>query len=126
VAHPRRGHPFGLERGSTSYTSNLGLLELRKALSGYVDRTFGVSYDAANQILITVGVSEALDLAMRAIIEPGDEVLYHEPCYVSYAPVIMFAHGKPVAIETRADNGFRLTRADSWRPRSPSARACSC
>lgn len=110
--HIREAAIHSLEQGVTSYTSNLGLLSLRKALSAYVDRTFGVRYDAASEILITVGVSEALDLAVRALLEPGDEVLYHEPCYVSYAPVIVFAHGKPVAVETRADNGFRLTRAD--------------
>lgn len=110
--HIREAAIHSLEQGVTSYTSNLGLLSLRKALSTYVDRTFGVRYDAASEILITVGVSEALDLAVRALLEPGDEVLYHEPCYVSYAPVIVFAHGKPVAVETRADNGFRLTRAD--------------
>jgi aminotransferase len=110
--HIREAAIHSLEQGATSYTSNLGLLSLRKALSGYVDRTFGVSYDAASEILITVGVSEALDLAVRALLVPGDEVLYHEPCYVSYAPVIVFAHGKPVAVETRAENGFRVTRAD--------------
>ena len=110
--HIREAAIQSLEQGVTSYTSNLGLLSLRKALSAYVDRTFGVRYDAASEILITVGVSEALDLAVRALLEPGDEVLYHEPCYVSYAPVIVFAHGKPVAVETRAENGFRLTRAD--------------
>lgn len=110
--HIREAAIHSLEQGVTSYTSNLGLLSLRKALSAYVDRTFGVRYDAASEILITVGVSEALDLAVRALLEPGDEVLYHEPCYVSYAPVIVFAHGKPVAVETRAENGFRLTRAD--------------
>ena len=109
--HIRDAAIHGLERGSTGYTSNLGLIELRRALSGYVKRTFGVSYDAADQILITVGVSEALDLAIRALIEPGDEVLYHEPCYVSYRPVILFAHGKPVAIETKGADNFRLTRA---------------
>lgn len=109
--HIRDAAIHGLERGSTGYTSNLGLIELRRALSGYVKRTFGVSYDAADQILITVGVSEALDLAIRALIEPGDEVLYHEPCYVSYRPVIIFAHGKPVAIETKGADNFRLTRA---------------
>lgn len=109
--HIRDAAIHGLERGSTGYTSNLGLIELRRALSGYVKRTFGVSYDAADQILITVGVSEALDLAIRALIEPGDEVLYHEPCYVSYRPVIIFAHGKPVAIETQGADNFRLTRA---------------
>lgn len=110
--HIREAAIHSLEQGATSYTSNLGLLSLRKALSGYVNRTFGVSYDPASEILVTVGVSEALDLAVRALLEPGDEVLYHEPCYVSYAPVIVFAHGKPVAVETRAENGFRVTRAD--------------
>ena len=110
--HIREAAIHSLEQGATSYTSNLGLLSLRKALSGYVNRTFGVSYDPTSEILVTVGVSEALDLAVRALLEPGDEVLYHEPCYVSYAPVIVFAHGKPVAVETRAENGFRVTRAD--------------
>ncbi len=109
--HIREAAIDGLERGSTGYTSNLGLIELRRALAGYVKRTFGVGYDAASEILVTVGVSEALDLAIRALIEPGDEVLYHEPCYVSYRPVIIFAHGKPVAIETRGEDNFRLTRA---------------
>ena len=110
--HIREAAIHSLEQGVTSYTSNLGLLSLRKALSAYVERTFHVSYDAASEILVTVGVSEALDLAVRALLVPGDEVLYHEPCYVSYAPVIVFAHGVPVAVETRAENGFRLTRAD--------------
>ena len=110
--HIREAAIHSLEQGITNYTSNLGLLSLRKALSGYVDRTFGVKYDAASEILITVGVSEALDLAVRALLVPGDEVLYHEPCYVSYAPVIVFAHGVPVVVETRAENSFRLTRAD--------------
>lgn len=110
--HIREAAIHSLEQGVTSYTSNLGLLSLRKALSAYVQRTFGVTYDPASEILVTVGVSEALDLAVRALLEPGDEVLYHEPCYVSYNPVIVFAHGKPVAVETRAENGFRLTRAD--------------
>lgn len=108
--HVREAAIHSLEHGQTSYTSNLGLLELRKALSTYVAKTFGVTYDPASEILITVGVSEALDLALRAILEPGDEVLYHEPCYVSYAPVVIFAHGKPVAIETRGEDNFRVTR----------------
>lgn len=108
--HVREAAIHSLEHGQTSYTSNLGLLELRKALSTYVAKTFGVSYDPASEILVTVGVSEALDLALRAILEPGDEVLYHEPCYVSYAPVVIFAHGKPVAIETRGEDNFRVTR----------------
>lgn len=110
--HIRESSIYALEHGATSYTSNLGLLELREAISGYLKRQFDLSYDAASEILITVGVSEALDLAVRAILEPGDEVLYHEPCYVSYAPVITMAHGVPVAVSTQPENGFALTRAD--------------
>ncbi len=108
--HIREAAIFGLERGATHYTSNLGLLKLRQAISRYVERVFGVAYNPENEILITVGVSEAMDLAVRALINPGDEALYHEPCYVSYRPLIEFAHGIPAAVETPAANGFRLTR----------------
>lgn len=107
--HIREHAIYSLERGITSYTSNLGLLSLRKALSAYVNETFGVHYEPKNEILVTVGVSEALDLVMRAILEPGDEVIYHEPCYVSYNPVITFAYGKPVPVQTSAENDFVLT-----------------
>jgi aminotransferase len=109
--HVRESTVFALERGATHYTSNLGYLDLRRALARYVHRTFGAEYDPDDEVLVTVGVSEALDLALRALLNPGDEVLYHEPCYVSYRPTILFAHGVPVAVETRAENGFRLTRA---------------
>ena len=109
--HVRESTVFALERGATHYTSNLGYLELRKALAQYVGKTFGAEYNPDNEILVTVGVSEALDLALRALINPGDEVLYHEPCYVSYRATILFAHGLPIAVETHPENGFRLTRA---------------
>jgi aminotransferase len=109
--HVRESTVFALERGATHYTSNLGYLDLRQALAGYVGRSFGAEYNPDDEILVTVGVSEALDLALRALLNPGDEVLYHEPCYVSYRATILFAHGVPVAVETSADNGFRLTRA---------------
>lgn len=121
--HIREAAIRALERGATSYTSNMGLLSLREALARYVSRTFNLSYDPATEILITVGVSEALDLALRAMIEPGDEILYHEPCYVSYAPVVIFAHGKPVAVETRAEDGFRLTRAQLEAKATPRTKA---
>ncbi len=98
-----------LERGATHYTSNYGYLELRKALASYVGKKFGAEYNPENEILVTVGVSEALDLALRALINPGDEVLYHEPCYVSYRATILLAHGTPIAVETKPENGFRLT-----------------
>jgi aminotransferase len=109
--HVRESTVFALERGVTHYTSNLGYLELRRALARYVRKTFGAEYNPEDEVLITVGVSEALDLALRALLNPGDEVLYHEPCYVSYRATILFAHGVPLAVETRAQNGFRLTRA---------------
>lgn len=109
--HVRESAVFALERGATHYTSNLGYLELRKAISAYLAKNFGVEYRPDDEVLVTVGVSEALDLALRALLNPGDEVLYHEPCYVSYRATILFAHGVPVAVETRADNGFRLNRA---------------
>jgi aminotransferase len=100
-----------LERGVTHYTSNLGYLDLRRALATYVAKNFGAHYRAEDEILITVGVSEALDIALRALLNPGDEVLYHEPCYVSYRATILFAHGIPLEVPTRPENGFRLTRA---------------
>ena len=109
--HVRESTVFALERGATHYTSNFGYIELRRALARYVLKGFGSEYNPESQILITVGVSEALDLALRALINPGDEVLYHEPCYVSYRATILFAHGVPLAVETRSENGFRLTRA---------------
>ena len=109
--HVRESTVFALERGATHYTSNFGYLELRRALAKYVRKAFGGEYNPENEVLITVGVSEALDLALRALLNPGDEVLYHEPCYVSYRATILFAHGVPLAVETRAENGFRLTRA---------------
>ena len=109
--HVRESTVFALERGATHYTSNFGYIELRRALSRYVSKVFGAEYNPENEILITVGVSEALDLALRALLNPGDEVLYHEPCYVSYRATVLFAHGVPVAVETKPQNGFRLTRA---------------
>jgi aminotransferase len=109
--HVRESTVFALERGATHYTSNFGYLELRRALAKYVRKAFGGEYNPESEVLITVGVSEALDLALRALLNPGDEVLYHEPCYVSYRATILFAQGVPLAVETRAENGFRLTRA---------------
>jgi aminotransferase len=99
---------YALEKGHTSYTSNLGLLKLRQAACDYVAGNFGVQYNADSECLITVGVSEALDLALRAILNPGDEVVYHEPCYVSYAPSIRMAHAVPVAVQTTEAENFAL------------------
>jgi aminotransferase len=100
---------YSLERGHTGYTSNLGLPDLRTRISEYVHRHFHVGYDPKTEILVTVGVSEAIDLALRALLNPGDEVLYHEPCYVSYSPSIVLARGVPVAVATREEENFSLT-----------------
>ena len=107
--HIREAAIYALERGRTSYTSNLGLPKLRAAIAAHLGKKFQVSYDSRNQVLIAVGVSEAMDIAFRAVINPGDEVLYHEPCYVSYAPGIALAHGVPVPVSCRAENGFAVT-----------------
>jgi aminotransferase len=107
--HIREAAIYALERGRTGYTSNMGLLKLRQAISTHVERNFGVSYQPETQILIAVGVSEALDIALRALINPGDEVLYHEPCYVSYAPSVALAHGVAVPVSCTAENGFAVT-----------------
>jgi len=107
--HIREAAIYALERGRTQYTSNLGLLKLRECISKYVDEKFGVRYDPKTQVLVAVGVSEALDLALRATLNPGDEVIYHEPCYVSYSPSVILAHAKPVPVVCRAEDGFAVT-----------------
>jgi aminotransferase len=107
--HIREAAIYALERGRTTYTSNLGLLKLREAISVYVARKFGVRYDPKTQVLVAVGVSEALDIALRAVVNPGDEVLYHEPCYVSYSPSITLTHGVAVPVSCTADTAFALT-----------------
>jgi aminotransferase len=121
--HIREASIFALDRGATSYTANLGTIELRRAIAEYVLRTTGVAYDPATEILVTVGVSEAIDLAVRAVVAPGDEVIYHEPCYVSYAPVVSFAHGVAVPVTTRREEGFRLSRERLEAAVTPRSRA---
>lgn len=98
-----------LERGHTAYTSNAGLLELRVEIQKYLEERFSVSYHPESEILVTVGASEAIDIALRAILDPGDEVLVVEPCYVSYEPVIRLAGGVPVFLKTSMENQFKLT-----------------
>jgi aminotransferase len=97
-----------LHRGYTSYTSNLGLLPLRYAIAEYLRDEFGAEYDPETEILVTNGVSEALDLAARALLEPGDEVLVPEPCYVSYKATVALAGAVPVPVQTRVEDGFKL------------------
>ena len=95
-----------LEIGRTNYTSNLGLLSLRKGIAANLDRRYGVTYDARSEVLVTVGVSEALDLACRSILNPGDEVIIIEPCFVSYGATVKLAYGVPVAVSTAAEDEF--------------------
>ena len=106
--HIREAAIYALEKGRTGYTSNLGLPRLRRSIADYVKKKFGLKYEPLSEVLVSVGVSEAIDLALRALLNPGDEVLYHEPCYVSYAPSITLARGVARAIETRAEDGFSL------------------
>jgi aminotransferase len=117
--HIREAAIFALEKGKTYYTSNLGLIELRRAIATYVEEHFNVSYRPEDQIIVTVGVSEALDLACRAFINPGDKVMFHQPCYVSYHPSITLTHGTAIAVPTYAKDNFALTaealRA-AWQP----------
>jgi len=121
--HIREKAIESLERGATRYTSNLGTPELRQALAVYMRQSFHVEYDWQSEILVTVGVSEAFDIAIRAILSPGDEVLYHEPCFVAYAPLIRMAHGVPVAVETFRKDEFRLTVAELEKKVTPKTRA---
>ena len=121
--HISRAATTSIEDGGTHYTSNLGTIELREAIARYLARRFGATFDPGGEILVTVGVSEAIDLAVRAICSPGDEVLYHEPCFVSYAPVIRLAHAVPMAVETKVENGFRLDLAALEAKVTPRTRA---
>lgn len=115
----REASIFALERGKTSYTDNRGLLSLRKEISSYVSNFFGPEYDPQSEVLVTVGVSEAIDIALRAILNPGDKVLYHEPCYVSYAPSVSLAHGEAIPVGTHSDQSFSLEPEafeKAWQP----------
>jgi len=98
-----------LERGETHYTSNSGTIELRQALADYIARLYGIQYDPERELLVTVGVSEALYLALTAILDPGDEVIVPEPCFVAYAPEVTLAGGVPITVPTYAKNDFQVT-----------------
>src|SRR3569833_2044450 len=99
---------YSLEHGYTQYTSNWGLLELRQEIARLLDRRYGVEYRPEGEIVVTVGESEGLDLALRAILNPGDEVIIPEPCYVSYRPCTLLAGGVPVTVGSSVENGFRV------------------
>ncbi len=107
--HIRDEGIYSLEKGRTFYTANAGLLELREEINRYLKRRFDLSYDAKDGILVTVGGSEAIDIALRAMVDPGDEVIIPQPSYVSYEPCAILAGAKPVIIELKNENQFRLT-----------------
>ncbi len=107
--HVREAAMYALEKGYTMYTSNYGLLELREEIAGAVKRDYSIEYDPKSEILITVGVSEGFDLAARAVVNPGDEVIIPEPCYVAYKPCTIFAGGIPKVIATGVENEFKVT-----------------
>jgi len=101
-----------LRRGETHYTSNSGTYELRSAVSEHLQAQYGVAYDPNDEILITVGVSEAMYLALTAIIDPGDEVIVPQPCFVAYAPEVIFAGGEAINIDCKVENDFQVTGAE--------------
>ena len=107
--HIREEGIYSLEKGKTFYTSNSGLLELREEICKWYKRKYNVDYDYKKEALITVGGSEGIDLAFRAMLDPGDEVIIPEPCYVSYVPCVELAGGVPVTIALKNENQFRLT-----------------
>jgi len=110
--HIREAAIYSLEKGYTMYTSNLGLLELRQELARYLQGAYDLEYSPDTELLITTGVSEGLDLAMRAILDPGDEVILPDPGYVSYVPCILFAGGVPVSVPTNPEGQFRIRASE--------------
>ena len=110
--HVREEGIYSLEKGKTFYTSNAGLKELKQEICKYLKRRFDLDYDYNKETIVTVGGSEAIDIAMRAMLEPGDEVLIPQPCYVSYHPCTVLAGGTPVVIELKGENDFKLTRQE--------------
>ncbi len=112
-----------LQRGETQYTSNSGTIELRRALSVHLDKLYGLTYDPESEILVTVGVSEALYLALTAVVDPGDEVIIPEPCFVSYGPEVTFAGGVPVYVPTRVEDNFQVTAATIEAAITPKTKA---
>ncbi len=121
--HVREACIYSLEKGYTMYTSNWGMLELREEIARSLYHNYKVSYEPANEVLVTVGVSEAMDLALRAVVAFGDEVLVPEPCFVSYGPCTSLAGGIPVPIPTTEDNDFRVTAAQIEEKITPKTKA---
>lgn len=120
--HIRDEGIYALQKGQTFYTSNAGLMELRIAIAEKIAEKYGMTYEPAKEVLVTVGGSEAIDLALRATIEPGDEVIFTEPSYVSYLPCIELADGIPVAIALKEENAFRLTAEELKQAITPKSK----
>ena len=110
--HIRDEGIYSLDRGRTFYTSNAGLKELKVEISNYLNRHYGLEYDPIHEIIVTVGGSEAIDIALRAMLDPGDEVIIPQPSYVSYVPCTILANGTPVIVELKEENEFRLTKQE--------------
>ena len=121
--HIREAAIYSLEKGYTMYTSSSGMPELRQELSRHLGDNYNVAYSPDNELLVTVGVSEALDLAIRAIINPGDEVIMPDPCYTSYNPCVIMAGGTPVMIPTNQENNFEISGADIEKRVTPRTKA---
>ncbi len=119
---------YAVEHGHTTYTANSGIGELRELIAKHCRARDGVSYNPETEVIVTSGVSEALDLALRAVVEPGDEVIVFEPCYVSYGPCVTIAGGAPVAVATRGEDGFTISpgaAASAITPRTKAMLICS-
>lgn len=112
-----------LRRGETHYSSNAGLMALRQAIAAQIERLYGPSYDPASEVLVTVGVSEGLYLALAATLDPGDEVIVPEPCFVAYAPEVVFAGGRPVVVQATVENNFQVTAEDIAAAITPRTKA---
>lgn len=117
--HIREAAIFALENGKTSYTENFGLRGLRNDIAEYVEKNYAVSYNPADEVMVGVGVSEVMDCVLRALVNPGDKVMYHEPCFVSYGPSIELCHGVAIPVKTRPEDGFAFNIDEvkkAWQP----------
>ncbi len=121
--HIREEGIYALQKGRTFYTSNSGLPELREEICKNIKRKYGLDYDSKNEVVVTIGGSEAIDIALRALIDPGDEIVYPEPCFVSYQPCILLSDGVPVPIELSTETEFRLTPEKLERAITPKTKA---
>ncbi|AOM82053.1 aminotransferase [Salisediminibacterium beveridgei] len=119
----REASIHSLERGLTAYTANAGLIELRRAISTYLTKRFAIDYNPDNEVVVTVGASEGIDLAIRAIVNPGDEVLIVEPCFVSYAPIVSLTGGVPVPVPTEISNDFMVEPEEIVKRITPKTKA---